>query len=279
MKGLILCGGTGSRLYPLNLACNKQLLPVYDKPMFYYPLCVLVNFGIKDICIISDKTYIDLYHKILGNGNHLGLNIIYQLQERPEGLSQAFILTEDFIKNDDVCLILGDNILHGFSKNIYIKPPTIFAYKVKNPSSYGVVEFDNNKKVISLEEKPKRPKSQYAVPGLYFFDKNAAEYAKSLTPSKRGELEIIDLINIYLKRGDLSVEVLGKETVWLDAGTQTSLYEAASYINTIQQRQGFKIGCIEEECFNQKLITKEQFDALVKSLPNSEYKEYLLSIQ
>jgi glucose-1-phosphate thymidylyltransferase len=276
MKAIILSGGTGSRLYPLTQTINKQLLPVYDKPMIYYPLSTIVSFGIKDICIISSPEYISHYEKIFGNGIDLGLNIFYKKQYKPNGIAESFLIAEDFIKNDKVGLILGDNIFHGtVNINPNLDGAIVFAYQVNNPSDYGVVEFDENKLAISIEEKPKKPKSNYAIPGLYFYDNNVIEYARSLKPSNRGELEITDLNNIYLKQKKLTVLEFPRGTAWLDAGTPESLYQSAAYIQTIQERQGIKIGCIEEECYRKGFINKNQLEKIINKIPKSEYKNYL----
>jgi glucose-1-phosphate thymidylyltransferase len=275
-KGIILSGGTGSRLHPLTVVVNKQLLPVYDKPMIYYPLSTLISCGITEICIISSPEYLPLYEKLLGDGSNLGLKICYKVQHAPKGIAESFIIAEDFIGNDGVSLILGDNIFHG---NIKGKIPQqgaiVFAYKVSDPSAYAVVEFDNDGKVLSLEEKPKQPKSEYCVPGLYFFDNKVVKYAKVLKPSGRGELEITDLINIYLSNKELSVIEFPRGTAWLDAGTPDTLFQSAAYIHTIQERQGIKIGCIEEECYRKKIINKSALIKVIDSLPKSEYKQYL----
>lgn len=276
MKGIVLSGGTGNRLYPLTTTVNKQLLPVYDKPMIYYPISTLVSCGIKEFCIISTPEYLPLYEKLFGNGKHLGLDIVYKVQYKPKGIAESFIIAEDFIGNDSVGLILGDNIFHGMAR---MKPSLdgaiIFAYQVNNPSDYGVVEFDDVNKVISIEEKPKLPKSNFAVPGLYFYDNKVIEYSKSLKPSIRGELEITDLNRIYLENHALSVIQFPRGTVWLDAGTPESLYQSGAYIQTIQERQGVKIGCIEEECYRKKFINKQQLSNIVDKMPKSEYKNYL----
>ena len=276
MKGIILSGGTGSRLYPITTIINKQLLPVYDKPMIYYPLSTLITCGIKDICIISTPDYLSTYEQLLGDGTKLGLSICYKVQYKPNGIAESFLIAEDFIKNDTVALILGDNIFHGMSR---IKPiltgAIIFAYEVTDPSSYGVVEFNEENKVISIEEKPKQPKSKYAIPGLYFYDKNVVEYAKQLKPSFRGELEITDLNKIYLDRKQLGVIKFPRGTAWLDAGSPETLFQSGMYIQSIQERQGIKVACIEEECYNKKFINKNQLKNLVDKLPISEYKQYL----
>jgi len=279
MKGIILSGGTGSRLYPLTTTVNKQLLPVYDKPMIYYPISTMISCGIRELCIISTPEYLPLYEKLFGDGKHLGLDICYKVQYKPRGIAEAFIIAEDFIKDDVVGLILGDNIFHGMAK---IKPTLdgaiIFAYQVNNPSDYGVVEFDTDNKVISIEEKPKEPKSNFAVPGLYFYDNKVIEYAKNLKQSARGELEITDLNRLYMERQKLSVIPFPRGTVWLDAGMPDSLYQSGAYIQTIQERQGIKVGCIEEECYRKKFINKQQLSIIVDRMPNSEYKNYLSKI-
>jgi glucose-1-phosphate thymidylyltransferase len=279
MKGIILSGGTGSRLYPLTTTVNKQLLPVYDKPMIYYPISTMISCGIRELCIISTPEYLPLYERLFGDGKHLGLDICYKVQYKPRGIAEAFIIAEDFIKDDVVGLILGDNIFHGMAK---IKPTLdgaiIFAYQVNNPSDYGVVEFDTDNKVISIEEKPKEPKSNFAVPGLYFYDNKVIEYAKNLKQSARGELEITDLNRLYMERQKLSVIPFPRGTVWLDAGMPDSLYQSGAYIQTIQERQGIKVGCIEEECYRKKFINKQQLSIIVDRMPNSEYKNYLSKI-
>jgi len=276
MKGIILAGGTGSRLYPLTSTINKQLLPVYDKPMIYYPFCTLLSCGIKDFCIISSPEYLPSYEKLFGDGSQLGIKITYKVQYKPRGIAESFIIAEEFINNDSVALILGDNIFHGMPR---VKPilhgAVIFGYEVSDPRSYGVIEFDSDNNVISIEEKPTEPKSNYAVPGLYFYDKNVVEYAKTLKPSARGEIEITDLNLIYLDNKQLTAVKFAKGTAWLDAGSAESLFESSAYVQAIQSRQGIKIGCIEEECFKRKYISKEQLKALIEKLPNSEYKKYL----
>ena len=276
MKGIILAGGTGSRLYPLTSTINKQLLPVYDKPMIYYPFCTLLSYGIKDFCIISSPEYLPSYEKLFGDGSQLGIKITYKVQYKPRGIAESFIIAEEFINNDSVALILGDNIFHGMPR---VKPilhgAVIFGYEVSDPRSYGVIEFDSDNNVISIEEKPTEPKSNYAVPGLYFYDKNVVEYAKTLKPSARGEIEITDLNLIYLDNKQLTAVKFAKGTAWLDAGSAESLFESSAYVQAIQSRQGIKIGCIEEECFKRKYISKEQLKALMEKLPNSEYKKYL----
>ena len=276
MKGIILAGGTGSRLYPLTSTINKQLLPVYDKPMIYYPFCTLLSCGIKDFCIISSPEYLPSYEKLFGDGSQLGIKITYKVQYKPRGIAESFIIAEEFINNDSVALILGDNIFHGMPR---VKPilhgAVIFGYEVSDPRSYGVIEFDSDNNVISIEEKPTEPKSNYAVPGLYFYDKNVVEYAKTLKPSARGEIEITDLNLIYLDNKQLTAVKFAKGTAWLDAGSAESLFESSAYVQAIQSRQGIKIGCIEEECLKRKYISEEQLKALIEKLPNSEYKKYL----
>jgi glucose-1-phosphate thymidylyltransferase len=276
MKGIILAGGTGSRLYPLTSTINKQLLPVYDKPMIYYPFCTLLSCGIKDFCIISSPEHLPSYEKLFEDGSQLGVKITYKVQYKPRGIAESFIIAEDFIDDDNVALILGDNIFHGMPR---VKPllegAVIFGYEVNDPKAYGVIEFDNEDRVISIEEKPAEPKSNYAVPGLYFYDKKVVQYAKSLKPSNRGEIEITDLNLIYLDKKQLTAVKFAKGTAWLDAGSAETLFESGAYVQTIQSRQGIKIGCIEEECFKRKYISKEQLKALIEKLPTSEYKKYL----
>lgn len=279
MKGIILSGGTGSRLYPLTTVVNKQLLPVYDKPMIYYPLSTLISCGIKDICIISSFNFLPLYEKLFGNGSHLGLNIEYKAQPKPEGIAQSFLIAEDFIDLQNVALILGDNVFHGFNKmRVDFTGAVIFAYKVNNPQEYGVVEFDDTGKALTIEEKPTSPKSKYAVPGLYFYDSKVVGYAKSLKPSKRGELEITDINRKYLESGNLNVIKMPKGTVWLDAGSPTTLSQASNYVQTVQDRQGCKVACIEEDCLNQGFIDRSQLTKLVNKMPKSEYRTYLESL-
>jgi glucose-1-phosphate thymidylyltransferase len=280
MKGIILSGGTGSRLYPLTTVVNKQLLPIFDKPMIYYPLSTLISCGIKDICIISSYDFLPLYQKLFGDGEHLGLNFTYKVQPKPDGIAQSFLIAEDFIDNDSVCLILGDNVFHGFNRmKVDFTGAVVFAYKVNNPQEYGVVDFDSNGKALSIEEKPTMPKSKYAIPGLYFYDKNVIEYARVLKPSKRGEYEITDINRRYMEEGNLNVIKMPKGTVWLDAGSPTTLSQASNYIQTVQERQGCKIACIEEDCLNQGFIDKKQFIKLMEKTPKSEYRNYLESIQ
>jgi len=279
MKGIILSGGTGSRLYPLTTVVNKQLLPVYDKPMIYYPLSTLISCGIKDICIISSYDFLPLYERLFGDGNKLGLNLTYKVQPKPDGIAQSFIIAEDFIGDDSVSLILGDNIFHGFNRmRVDFTGAVVFAYKVNNPQEYGVVEFNDDGKVLSIEEKPTSPKTKYAVPGLYFYDNRVVSIAKQLKPSKRGELEITDINQKYLETNDLNVVRMPKGTVWLDAGVPSTLSQASNYVQTVQERQGCKIACIEEDCLNQGFIDKKQFKTLISKLPKSEYRTYLESL-
>lgn len=279
MKGIILSGGAGSRLYPLTQVVNKQLLPVYDKPMIYYPLSTLVSYGIKDICIISSPEFIDSYKLLFKNSIKLGLNICYKIQEKPEGIAQSFLIAADFIGDDHVMLILGDNIFHGYQKiNVDFDGGTVFAYEVNNPQDYAVVNFDECNNVTSLEEKPKTPKSKYAVPGLYVYSNGVVDIARKLKPSNRGELEITDINKTYLEQSRLKVIKLPKGFVWLDAGLPDTLQDASSYMHTIQERQGIKIGCIEEDCYRKKFINKKQLSNIVDKMPNSEYKNYLTKL-
>lgn len=280
-KGIILAGGAGSRLFPLTKVISKQLLPVYDKPMIYYPLTTLMLAGIKEILLISTPKDIAQYQGLLGDGNIWGLDISYQVQPSPDGLAQAFILAEDFIGDNLSALILGDNIFHGNEMtNLLLKTSnnqdaTIFAYHVSDPERYGVVEFDSNHKAKSIEEKPKVPKSNYAVTGLYFYDQKVVQFAKSLKPSDRGELEITDLNKIYMNNDKLNVEVLNRGFTWLDSGTHESLLEASQYIASVEKRQGQKIACIEEISFRKGWITKENLMSLAEESHNNDYREYL----
>ena len=280
-KGIILAGGSGSRLYPLTKVISKQLLPVFDKPMIYYPLATLMIAGIREILLISTPKDISQYQALLGDGGVWGINISYQVQPSPDGLAQAFILAEDFIANDLSALILGDNIFHGNNmSNLLLNASnndnaTIFAYHVSDPERYGVVEFDNNQKAISIEEKPKIAKSNYAVTGLYFYDNKVVDFAKSLKPSHRGELEITDLNKIYMNEDNLNVEVLNRGFAWLDSGTHESLLEANQYIATVEKRQGQRIACIEEISFRKGWITKENLLSLAQQEYNNNNREYL----
>ena len=280
-KGIILAGGTGSRLYPLTKVISKQLLPVFDKPMIYYPLATLMIAGIREILLISTPKDISQYQALLGDGRIWGVDISYQIQPSPDGLAQAFILAENFIGDDFSALILGDNIFHGNDmSNLLLSASnknnaTIFAYHVSDPERYGVVEFNNNQKAISIEEKPKIPKSNYAVTGLYFYDHKVVEFAKSLKPSQRGELEITDLNKIYMNEDRLNVEVLNRGFAWLDSGTHESLLEANQYIATVEKRQGQKIACIEEISFRKGWITKENLFSLAEEKYNNNYRKYL----
>jgi glucose-1-phosphate thymidylyltransferase len=285
MKGIILAGGSGTRLYPITKSISKQIVPIYDKPMIYYPLSVLMLAGICDILIISTPEDIGLYENLLCDGSQLGLQISYEIQPSPDGLAQAFIIGEKFIGTDKACLILGDNIFygHGFGKNLVEAAQiddsaVIFGYYVTDPQRYGVVEFDEKGEVISIEEKPARPKSKYAITGLYFYTNDVVEKAKSLKPSKRGELEITDLNRLYLDEKRLRVTLLGRGMAWLDTGTHESLLQAANYIQTIEQRQGLKISCIEEIAYKKGFITKKQLIELAQPLMKSQYGEYLMNI-
>ena len=288
MKGIVLAGGSGTRLYPTTMSVSKQLLPVYDKPMIYYPISVLMLAGIKDILIISTPKDIPNFEKLLGNGSQFGVNFSYKVQPSPDGLAQAFILGEEFIGDDAVALVLGDNIFYGQGFTPTLKKAvcdaenngiaTVFGYSIKDPQRFGVVEFDENGKVISLEEKPEHPKSNYAVTGLYFYDNKVVEYAKSLKPSKRGELEIIDLNKIYLEKDRLNVALLGRGFAWLDTGTHKSLLQAGQYVQTIEENQGIKIACLEEVAYRMGFLTKNQVVANVHRFNNNEYFEYIRSL-
>jgi glucose-1-phosphate thymidylyltransferase len=287
MKGIILAGGSGTRLYPITKGVSKQLLPVYDKPMIYYPLSVLMLAGIQEILIISTPEDLPNFEKLLGDGSDIGLQLSYKEQPSPDGLAQAFIIGEDFIGNDDVCLVLGDNIFYGygFSKtlqnarnNVAEGKSTVFGYYVNDPERYGVAEFDDDGSVTSIEEKPKEPKSNFAVVGLYFYTNNVVEIAKKIKPSHRGELEITSVNQEYLKQQNLKVELLGRGFAWLDTGTHDSLMEAGQFIETIEKRQGLKVACLEEIAYNMKYIDKAQLNKLAEPLKKNGYGQYLLKL-
>ena len=284
MKGIILAGGSGTRLHPLTLAMSKQMMPVYDKPMIYYPLSCLMMAGIKDILIISTPHDLPNFQKLLGDGKNLGCNFEYRVQEQPNGLAQAFVIGADFIGNDKVALILGDNIFFGsglaelLQSNNNPDGGVVYAYHVSDPERYGVVEFDENKKAISIEEKPAQPKSSYAVPGLYFYDNSVVEIAKNIAPSPRGEYEITDVNKVYLQQGKLKVSILNRGTAWLDTGTFASLMQAGQFVQVIEERQNLKIGCIEEVAYRMGYINKAQLHAIAKPLAKSGYGEYLLKL-
>lgn len=287
MKGIVLAGGAGTRLYPSTIAVSKQLLPIYDKPMIYHPISVLMLAGIREILIISTPADLPNFQRLLGDGSRFGVKFSYKEQPSPDGLAQAFILGEEFIENDDVALVLGDNIFYGdgFSgklKNVVENTKnggaTVFGYYVKDPQRFGVVEFDQNGSAISIEEKPQEPKSNYAVTGLYFYDNKVVEYAKSLKPSARGELEITDLNNIYLKEGKLNVELLGRGFAWLDTGTHHSLLQASQYVHTIEENQGIKIACLEEVAFRMGFVTKEHLEKHIAKYSNNDYYNYVRDI-
>jgi glucose-1-phosphate thymidylyltransferase len=287
MKGIILAGGSGTRLYPITKGVSKQLLPVYDKPMIYYPLSVLMLAGIQEILIISTPEDLPNFEKLLGDGSDIGLQLTYKEQPSPDGLAQAFIIGEDFIGNDDVCLVLGDNIFYGYgfsktlqnaTKNVSEGKSTVFGYYVNDPERYGVAEFDDDGSVTSIEEKPKEPKSNFAVVGLYFYTNDVVQIAKNIVPSERGELEITSVNQEYLKQQNLKVELLGRGFAWLDTGTHDSLMEAGQFIETIEKRQGLKVACLEEIAYNMKYIDKAQLNKLAEPLKKNGYGQYLLKL-
>ena len=288
MKGIVLAGGSGTRLYPVTKAISKQLLPIYDKPMVYYPISVLMLAGIRDILIISTPEDISKFENLLSDGSQFGVNFSYKIQPSPDGLAQAFILGEDFIGNDSAALVLGDNVFYGqsFSRTLQNAVnrvetsggATVFGYRVRDPQRFGVVEFDERGKALSIEEKPKIPKSNYAVTGLYFYDNKVVEYAKNLKPSSRGELEITDLNNIYLKNDKLHVELLGRGFAWLDTGTHESLLQAGQYVQTVENNQGIKIACLEEIAYNMGFLKKEDIEKISSQYKNNEYYGYIKSL-
>ncbi|MDU1323253.1 MAG: glucose-1-phosphate thymidylyltransferase RfbA [Clostridium botulinum] len=285
MKGIILAGGKGTRLYPMTYAVSKQLLPIYDKPLIYYPLSVLMLASIREILIISTPEDILVYERLLGDGSKLGLKFTYKVQEKPRGLADAFIIGKEFIGNDSVCLILGDNVFYGQNLTGLLnrakkleRGATIFGYPVKDPKSFGVVEFDKNRKVISIEEKPQNPKSNYAVPGLYFYDNKVVEIAKSIKPSNRGEIEITAINNAYLEKNQLNVMLLGRGMAWLDTGTPEGMLKAAEYVEAVQSRQGFYIACLEEIAWRRGFISKRKLKEIGENLKMTDYGKYILSL-
>ncbi len=287
MKGIILAGGKGTRLYPNTIAVSKQLLPIYDKPLIYYPLSVLLLAGISEILVISTPEDTPNYEKLLGDGSRIGIRIEYKVQDKPRGLADAFILGADFIGDDSVCLVLGDNVFYGQGFSSYLDRAkkqaesggaTIFGYPVKNPREFGVVEFDENNKVISIEEKPEKPKSNYAVPGLYFYDNEVVSIAKNVKPSARGEIEITSINNCYLEQGKLNVTLMGRGMSWLDTGSPKGMHKASGFVKTVQEMQGFYISCIEELAWRRGFITIEQLHALGKELEMTDYGKYILSL-
>ena len=284
-KGIILAGGSGTRLYPITKGVSKQLLPIYDKPMIYYPLSVLMLAGIREVLIISTPDDIEGFKRLLGDGQELGIDISYAVQPSPDGLAQAFIIGEEFIGDSNVCLVLGDNIFYGQGFTPLLrqavnrqKGATVFGYQVKDPERFGVVAFDENKRAISIEEKPKKPKSHYAVTGLYFYDNDVIEIAKKVKPSERGEVEITTVNQMYMERGDLNVELLGRGFAWLDTGTHESLLEAAQFVETIEKRQGYKVACLEEIAFNNGWLNKQQVAEIGQTMSKNAYGQYLISL-
>lgn len=285
VKGIVLAGGTGSRLHPITLGVSKQLLPIYDKPMIYYPISVLMLAGIRDILVISSPEDLPNYQKLLGNGERFGIKLSYAEQPKPEGLAQAFLIGKEFIGSDNVCLVLGDNVFFGqyFSPTLTqasnrASGATVFGYRVKDPERFGVIEFDENYNVLSIEEKPKEPKSNYAITGLYFFDNDVVQIAETIQPSDRDELEITDVLNVYLERGDLHTQMLGRGFAWLDTGTPNSLIDAGQFVQTIEERQGHKIACLEEISYMAGWLSRDELISLSKQLGDTQYGQYLLEI-